>query len=704
VLVPLAVLPIGAIAFTVYLLRPSDEAFAPLRLALVRAGVLVGALTVVSVEILGALNALTPLVVALTWGVGFVASFTLAVRQWVRGGRRRPQPVARVRLAWARCSRLERVLLVAVVGLMLAELLVAVLSPPNNYDSMTYHLPKIEHWVVQRDVGFFATRIHRQDSFAPGAEYLLLQLRLLTGGSTVYNLLQWTAGLACALVASRIAGQLGGDRRAQLLTAFVVGTTPMVVMESSSTQTDLVVAAWVICLGTLVLDELRRRTTAVTVLLLGAAAGLVTLTKATGLLGAGPLLLLWGLAQLRLAHSAELHTLVRRVARTVLASIALVAVALVVAGPYLHREDAAFDNPLGPDYSRQSISMQRHDPAAVLVNGLRLAHTVFNTPVTAVNRVAADAVDGVAHAIHVDPNDPRITFAGATFPYLSWRPDEDSVSYPVQAAVVLLGALFLAIRTRRVVGHGSVGAARAYALAFWLAVLLYPIMVKWQPWGNRLFLFALVMGGPMAGLWLDSVLRRATPATTLPDAVPNATAAVPDATAAVQAATEAVPNTPEAVPTGSGGRRRRVAAWAATGALVVGGAAGWLAVGYGWPRRLVGGGSVFTTHGADAMFNRRPGWLPDYEYVAAQVRASGAKRIGLAQDSNSWEYPWWYLMPGTALEAVQSQLPQYPAAHPADMDAVICTVPQGTCKHNYVPAGWTLHWHGSAGYALPPGR
>jgi len=703
-LVPLALLPVCAIALTAYVVRPASEAFAPIRLATVRAGVLIGALTVLSVEVFGAANALTTTTTALTWAFAVVVSLTLALRRWHRGGRHTPRPLARLGQVWRDASRFEQLLFVGLAGLMLGELLIALLSPPNNYDSMTYHLPKVEHWAAQHDVGFFATRIHRQNSFAPGAEYLLLQLRLLTGGGAAYNLLQWSAGLACALAASRIAGQLGGGRRAQLLTAFVVGTTPMVALESSSTQTDLVVAAWVIALGTLVLDELYRRSELPAVLLLGAATGLVTLTKATGLLGAGPLLLLWGVAQLRLAHSAELHTLIRRVARTLLASVGIVLIAAVVAGGYLHRANAEFGNPLGPDYSRNSISMERHDPGAVLVNGARIVHTLFETPLPPVNNATADAVTGLARIVHVDPNDPKITFVGSTFPFLSWRPDEDSVSYPVQAALVLIGALVIVVRPRRVVPAGQATAARGYAAAFWLAVLLYPVVIKWQPWGNRLFLFGLVLGGPLAGLWLDAVLRRAI--ALAPAASP---AADPDLAGSPEAASSPEPAVaPE--PAGDGGAgsalpaRRRVAAWAAVTALVVGGGAGWLAVGYGWPRRLVGTGSVFTTHGADAMFNRRVTWRDDYEYVAAQVRASGAKRVGLAQDADSWEYPWWYLLPDTEIVALQSVMPKHPPAQAANTDAVICTVSQGVCNYAYKPAGWTLYWHGTAGYVLPPGR
>jgi 4-amino-4-deoxy-L-arabinose transferase-like glycosyltransferase len=671
VLLPLALLPIGAIALASYALRPAGHAVAPVRLALIRAGVLIGGLTVVSVEALGALDALTLPIVAIAWSVGCAIALIAALLRWRRDDRPSLIPLPRLRATWRSAGPFERVLALVLIALLLGELLVALLSPPNNFDSMTYHLPKIEHWAANHNVGFFATRIHRQNTFSPGAEYLLLQLRLLTGGSTWYNLVQWTAGLGCVLAASRVAGQLGGSRRAQLLTGFVLGTTPMVALEASSTQTDLVVAAWVAALATLVLDDLRRRTSVSTVLLLGTATGLIALTKATGLLGAAALLLLWGVAQLRLAHCAQLRTIVRRVAVTGAATVALLLVALVIAGPYLHRSDETFGNPLGPDYSRDSISMQRHDPASVTVNGLRVLHTLFDTPVTPLHNASAHAVTSVAHALNVNVNDPKITFVGTAFPFVAWRPDEDSVSYPVQAALILVGAAVVLIRPRRVVGAPDAVPARVYAAAFWLAVLLYAVVIKWQPWGNRLILFALVMGAPTAGLWLDAVLRRASER-----AAGNAQAP----------------------------RRRRAAAWVVVLALGCGAAAGWLAVGYGWPRRLVGHGSVFTTHGADAMFNRRPQWLPDYEYVADGVRASGAKRVGLAQDANTWEYPWWYLLPGTDIEALQSLVPNHPAYAADGMDAVICVIPQPDCAAAYVPPGWTLHWHGTAGYALPPAR
>src|SRR5262249_32827135 len=130
----------------------------------------------------------------------------------------------------------------------------------------------------------------------------LLHLRLMTGGDRLYNLVQWAAALGCALVASRIAAQLGAGRLGQLLTAATVAGAPMVVLESTSTQNHLVVAPWVVCAASLVVEQLGRlgrRSTPAAVLGIGTAAGLTVVTKPTGWLALVPILLLWGLVQLR---------------------------------------------------------------------------------------------------------------------------------------------------------------------------------------------------------------------------------------------------------------------------------------------------------------------------------------------------------------------------------------------------------------------
>ena len=259
-------------------------------LALLRAAVLVGGAACLAVEALSAAHALHRPVIITGWVLALLITGGFAIRS------RRPDRIFDVRARWAGLARMERLMVVALGGIFLLDLVIAVIAPPNNFDSQTYHLPKIEHWVQQGDVSFYPTIIDRQLAMAPGAEYLLLHLRLLTGGDGAYNLVQLAAGVGVVLAASRIARQLGGGARAQLITALIVGTTPMVVLEATSTQTDLVVALWVACVATFTVDGLRARSGPFDVLLIGTAAGLTLLTKATGLLAAGLLLAVWAVA------------------------------------------------------------------------------------------------------------------------------------------------------------------------------------------------------------------------------------------------------------------------------------------------------------------------------------------------------------------------------------------------------------------------
>ncbi|BCJ65610.1 hypothetical protein GCM10009779_03480 [Polymorphospora rubra] len=683
--------PAVAFAALVHALRPPAGTTAPLRLAVVRAALTVGAYAVLVVEGLGALGALTAPAVALAWLLFLAGAGALAGLRRRRSPDHRPwaPTVDRLRDFRRTATRGELLLAGGIGVLVLAELVVALLAEPNNFDSQTYHLPKIERWVAQADLTPWPTAIHRQVTIPPGAEYLLLHLRLLTGGDALYNLLQWAAGIGCLLLVARIVAQLGGGRRAQLLAAFLIGTTPMVTLQATSTQTDLVVAAWTAGVATLALDGLRRRATAGEVLALGAATGLIAITKTSGLLGAAPMLVLWGVAQLRVTTAGPAPAAppdggrLRGTLRTVGASVAILLVAATLAGPFLIRMTADFDHPLGPPRLRESVPMQRHDPQSILVNGLRIAHTALDTPIAPLRDASAAAIGAVARLVGVDPQDRAITFGTTTFPVRSWYPDEDRVAFPLAGTLCLIGGALALLRPRRIT-PAHAGALRAYAVAVGVAVLLHVSTIKWQPWGNRLILFALVLAAPLAALWLDALFGRR---------------------ARIRAEDGAADTDRPRKATG----RRSVAVGLAVVMLAGSALAGVLAISYGFPRRLVGAGSLLTTSDWDTRFLRRPHWAEEFRWAARQVDEAGARRVGLVQQNDNWEYPWWLLLRDGApygrsdreIVALQSVLPDRPAADPGSVDAIVCTGNRDVCA-DLVPDGWRLEFRGYVGYAVPP--
>lgn len=482
-----ALLPVAAIVLCVLAFRPRGaDVVAPWRLAVLRAGVAVGAVAVCGVELLSAMRHVDGPSIAIFWVLVVVAAAGIVV--WRRPSLPRPELSRR----WRELRVAERAMLVAMAGIVVAELVLALASAPNNYDSNYYHLPKVEHWVADHDVDVFPTAQLQLVTFVPGTEYLLLHLRLLTGTDGIYNLVQWLAGIGAAIAVSRVAAQLGSGRLGQWIAGALVVGTPMVVLQATSTQTDLAVSAWLMCAASLALDGFLRRTGGADVLALGAASGLVAITKSTGLMGLAPVLLLWGVGQLRQ----------RELLRTAGKALAVVVVGLLVVGPFMLRMERTFGSPLGSAEYNKGLQMERHDPPALVVNALRMLTSTLVVPVPAINTAVADGVIDLSHALGVDPDAESITVGIQGYPDPRWWPDEDHSPYPIPSVLVLLavGASLLARRVPLPV--------RAYAGAVLVDLLLTVWVLKWQLWGNRLLLAQLMLGLPLAGWWLGRVTVR----------------------------------------------------------------------------------------------------------------------------------------------------------------------------------------------------
>jgi hypothetical protein len=621
---------------------------APLRLTVVRAAVAVGAYAIVGVEAMSAAGVLDRGGDLALWLLGLAVAGTAVVLRHRRGARR-PRPPGRPRggaLAWLMVAGL-----VAIAGLTLT---VALASPPNNWDSQSYHLPKVEQWAQRGSVGLYPTNFFSQAAMAPGAEYLLLHLRLLTGGDGADNLVQWGAGLVAVLAASRVAAQLGAGRLGQVAAAFAFASAPMVVLQASSTQTDLVASAWAAACATFALDAVWGGRRLANLLLLGAAAGLAQNTKATGALAAWPMVGLWLVVAAWRIRSAPARA--RAAARLAGRLVAVVAVAALIAGPFLARMTGGYHNPLGPAVVREH-SMQRHDPPALLVNAARLVQTATLVPWAPVDRFTPRVVTRLAHEVGVDPSDPRITEIWP-YPLPSYAgPDEDLAAFPLQVAAGALALLYCLLRRW---GDARV---RGYTLACLAVLAAFVVEVKWQWYVNRLLLPALVVTAPLVGLAAGALVDRARP------------------------------------------RWRAVAAAALAVVVVIAGNGAVRAVVLGRPRALVGQQSVLTGSGWDALFFRMPSWRADYDWARDRVDGSGARRIGIViNNTTRYEYPLWVMFRGRQLVSLVSTVPGHPAPPGSSVDAIVCELPGPPHCVTVMPPDWSLQEHGHLAVALPPGR
>jgi hypothetical protein len=185
-----------------------------------------------------------------------------------------------------------------VPGLVIAPLVaLLVLSSaryaPNNWDSMTYHLARVAHWIQNGSVAPYPTHVARQVLFGPGAEYLLLVLQLICWSDVLAGFVQLFCWLLLVWSAPSLARLAGTSLRTARWASVLVAGLPMGVLQASSTQNDLVSAVTCVALVAAATPFLHRspgRWRAGDVSLLAAAGTASALVKPIALLVASPLL------------------------------------------------------------------------------------------------------------------------------------------------------------------------------------------------------------------------------------------------------------------------------------------------------------------------------------------------------------------------------------------------------------------------------
>ena len=134
--------------------------------------------------------------------------------------------------------------LVAMVALAYAVAL-GVGTPPNDWDSVIYHLPRAALWYQQGHVGYVeGTSDERIDVAPPHAEIGILFTMLLSRSDRWMSLVQTTSLLALATTVFALGRRVGLDLRQALFGALVFLCLPLLLLQAGTALNDIVVAAF----------------------------------------------------------------------------------------------------------------------------------------------------------------------------------------------------------------------------------------------------------------------------------------------------------------------------------------------------------------------------------------------------------------------------------------------------------------------------
>lgn len=474
-----ALAPLLTLALLVAAVRSSVESW---RTALLAAAVMSGVAMVAFTEGLSLLHAIGFSAVAALW-VGL--SGLLAWTRWRnRASLVRPS-VPAVWPGWV-----DRLLLLGMGALVGFLGVLALVAPPNTYDSMTYHMSRVVHWIQNGTVAHYPTPIVRQLFLPPGAEFAILHLQVLTGGDRLANLVQWASLVGSLAGVSLLAKQLGGDRRAEILTLVVVATIPMGIMQASSTQNDHVVSFWLVCVAVFVLrlnGQPRGAGVARWALLVGGALGLALLTKTTAYVFAFPLMVWMTLTRIRRDGMRAWRALLL---------VAVVAVTLN-AGHY-GRNITVFGTPWGPRSETSKYLNASFEAPSLVSVAVRNVGLHLGARWSEVNALTVAMVRGVHRFLGLEVDDPASTLPGARFRVSRSAYHEDLAAngWHVGLAVLALAALVVSPDLRRQ------SALVTYAGLLVTAFVLFCLILRWQPWHSRLHLPLFVLGAPVVGIVL----------------------------------------------------------------------------------------------------------------------------------------------------------------------------------------------------------
>ncbi len=466
------------------------------RISYLSAVIILGSLMALSTEFLSLINSINYPIIISFW---MITNLVLAGFYYRRVSKK--QQVFPL-FSFQKITILSGLIFGGIVVIIVLVGLVAVIAPPNNWDSMTYHMARVMHWIQNQNLAHYPTYYSAQLVHPPLAEIGIMHLQILSGGDRFANLVQWFAMVSSLIGVSLIAKQLGANKEGQLLASAFCATLPMGILQGSSTQNDYVVALFIVCLAYYTLALVSHNIISWPIILaIASSFGLALYTKSSAYFLSFPFLVwltLW------------LWKTKKWKAWKYLFVVLLIGLLFNIA--HYSRNLEVFGSPISAAEYREENQNDIYSLPTLISTVIRhlsfhsdiiryLHLDKFLTPIT--GKVEKLVYIIHEHILNIDPSDPRITMPGWTFRVHGISFNEDVAVNPLHLMLILL-AIFIFIfnknlRNNRLSLH--------YLFTLIGSFLLFSLLLKIQPFSVRHHLSFFVLFSPFVGLCYAQILK-----------------------------------------------------------------------------------------------------------------------------------------------------------------------------------------------------
>ena len=452
--------------FIAYLVNPSStkftSPFSSIRLAFIKAFLAISLISYLLVEVLSFNNQLSYTSISIAWGI---VALGMGIFLWKNHTNIHFPTISFKTIE----KKYQWLLIFGFVFVLLPLLLLSIFIPPNNWDSLAYHLPRIEHWIQNKNIYPYPTNLIRQIITPPFSEYVLLQLRILSGNDWFLNLLQYCSLIGVLFIATQLFQFLKINYKGQILLCCVLISLPMLIFQSTTTQTDLLSAfyllAFILFSYLFVQDNVKE-----SFVYLVIALSIGILTKYTIAIFALPFILY-----------IIYHVLKQKnLSLLIFTSTSSVIIAAIVLAPFLYRNYLSFGSLTGNEYFGASMSNAKISLAYTISNSVKNIADFISVPVNGFNHLMLFLIYKIHLLIGITVNDKGANWNEMNF-IINNHLNEDSAGSLLHF-IIFITSLVLLFRSK------DKKWAVLYIVGLLITFFIYSSIFRYSPWNNRLFL------------------------------------------------------------------------------------------------------------------------------------------------------------------------------------------------------------------------
>lgn len=382
--------------------------------------------------------------------------------------------IQKLTIIFKELSKFEKYLFLSVLIILIFAFIQGIIYPPNNCDSMTYHLGRIPNWISHKSVEHYPTNIYRQLFQPPFAEFVVMHFNILNIGDTFSNSVQFFFLIFSIIAIVLVVEQFGLGRKYKLIAIVLTVTIPEVILQASSTQNDIVVSFFIIttlyfAIKTAKIFYFENY------IFFGLSIGLGVLSKGTSYIYLTPILLIYGIITIINLFKTKNISLIFFLA------IAFVAFISINSGHYIRNYNLT-KNLLGISKIQTPTKDFNEDINMALFLSNISKNAALHVGPYPINHLAYMVIYKI-HAL-AGLNCDETNFMGWSFSIPNIPNHEDRASNPVHFVLTLLAFILIVFHSikNKIVFSKPI----LYLALILLQALLFCYVFKWTPWNSRL--------------------------------------------------------------------------------------------------------------------------------------------------------------------------------------------------------------------------